>query len=342
VSKHPLGNAAHHDETSHSDNNLVMVGSTPHGDIRSRLLVLVLGLSCTYCGDGDAALQPSEASDLLSQSSAGSGGSAVSATPATTTATSSSCPTTYTVATHVVIDVNWDGSLALAKGSGQVHVWSKSKLVENGTKATVTTKPCGISLPVTTTSDLAGGYSVLPEIADTAWDSPSMPTFTGTATRLATGAWQVDPGVALVGLSMATPNAKWPDVDEITGVDVDGDGTPGVTAIPRVGGNFQQPALNLSQSQHADELHLISRNIMTLTYGGSGCPTRQQGVADVTAFDSHIIGCHVSGGAACTENQRDFVDSNRTVYEAQGGSFTSQRVADTASCDEVRSALPIQ
>jgi len=271
-------------------------------------------------------------------------GSSQSLTTTTTAAAASSrgCPTTYTVATHVVVDVGWDGSLALAEGSGQVHLWSKSKFVENGNTASVTSRSCGISLPETTTSELAGGYSVLPEIPNTAWDAPSMPIFTGTAMRLSTGAWQVDPGVALVGISMLDPNAEWPDVDEVIGVDVDDDGTPGVTAIPRVGGNFQAPPLNLSQSQHADELHLVSRNIMTLTYSSSGCPERQEGIANVTAFDSHIIGCHVSGGAQCTDSQRDFVDSNRTIYEVQAGRFTSQVVADNASCDEVRAILPIQ
>jgi len=246
------------------------------------------------------------------------------------------------VATHIVIDVAWDGSLALAKGSGQVHLWSKSKFVENGDRASVMSRSCGSILPETKTSALAGGYSVMPEIPNTAWDAASMPIFNGTATRLATGVWQVDPGVALMGLSMLDPNAEWPDADAVTGVDVDDDGTPGVTAITRVGGNFQAPAVNLTQSQRADELSLASRNIMTLTSNTIGCPERSEGVADVTAFDSHIIGCHVSGGGECTEGQRDFVDSNRTIYEVQGGSFTSQRIADDASCDEVRAALPIQ
>jgi len=241
-----------------------------------------------------------------------------------------------------VLDVAWDGSLALAKGSGQVHLWSKSKFVESGNTASVMSRTCGSILPQTTTSALAGGYNLLPEIPNTAWDAPSMPIFTGTATRLSTGELQVNPGVALMGLSMVDPNAEWPDVEAVTGVDVDNDGTPGVTAISRVGGTFNAPGLNLTQSQRADELYLASRNIMTLTSTTIGCPEQSEGVADVIAFDSHIVGCHVSGGGECTASQRDFIDSNRTIYEVQGGSFTSQRIADDASCDEVRAVLPIQ
>jgi hypothetical protein len=251
------------------------------------------------------------------------------------------CPTTYTVATHIVIDVGWSGSLALTKGSGQVHLWSKSKFVESGDTAGVMSRSCGSILPEIKTSALAGGYSVLPEIPDTAWDAPSMPIFMGTATRQPTG-WRVNPGVALMGLSMVDANAEWPDVDKITGIDVDDDGSAGVTAIPRVGGRFAAPPANLSQSARVDELHLASHNIMTLQSSTPGCPERQEGMAEVAAFDSHVICCHIAGGAECTPSQRDFVDSNRTVYEVQGGRFTSQRISDDASCDEVRAVLPIQ
>jgi len=276
-------------------------------------------------------------------STAGSGTSLGS--PATGTAGSAgpvaTCATTYIVATHITIDVEWSGSLALAKGAGQVHLWSKSQFVETGDTATVVSKSCGSVLPEIKTTSLAGGYSVLPEIPDTAWDQPGMPMFTGTATRLATG-WRVDPGVALVGLNMPDPSARWPDADEITGVDVDGDGNPGITAYPRVGGRFAAPPTNLSQSAHVEELYLAIRSVLALTSTSSGCPAAYGGEAAVTGLDNHVIGCRVEGGIPCTDSERDFVDSNRTEYKIQGGSFVSHRVDDDVTCADVRALLPVR
>jgi hypothetical protein len=244
------------------------------------------------------------------------------------------------VATHIIIDVEWSGSLALAKGAGQVHLWSKSQYVEAGDTATVVSKSCGSVLPEIKTTSLAGGYSVLPEIPDAAWDQPSMPMFTGTATRLATG-WRVDPGVALVGLGLPDPSARWPDADEISGVDVDGDGNPGITAYPRIGGRFAAPPTNLSQSARVEALHLAIRSVMTLTSDSSGCPAAYGGKADVMNLDNHVIGCQVQGGAPCSDGERDFVDSNRTEYKIQGGSFVSQRLDGDVTCADVRALLPV-
>ncbi|MEY4582394.1 MAG: hypothetical protein RL701_7097 [Pseudomonadota bacterium] len=263
-------------------------------------------------------------------------------TPSTsgTTGPTGSCLTAYTVATHIIIDVEWSGSLALAKGTGQVHLWSKSKFQETADSAVVMSRSCGSVLPPIQTSSLAGGYSVLPEIPDDAWEQPAMPVYNGTATRLAAG-WQVSPGVALLGLTLTDPTVRWPDADKIMGVDVDGDGRLGITAYPRVGGRFQAPAVNLSQSEHAAELHLAIRSVMTLSSATMGCPQSYGGTADVTNFDSHVIGCRTTSGLDCDEGERDFVDGNRTKYEVVSGSFTSRRVADDISCGEIRTLLPI-
>jgi hypothetical protein len=67
-------------------------------------------------------------------------------------------------------------------------------------------------------------------------------------------------------------------------------------------------------------------------------------MADVPMFDSHVVGCHrVSGGDAngdCQAADIGFVDDGRTLYKVAGATWTAKRVADTASCADVRAALP--
>jgi hypothetical protein len=278
-------------------------------------------------------------------SAAGRGGSTAAAgrsAPQTTGGTrSDSCPGEYTVATHITMNVNWVSSLAVTAGKGQVHIWSKSRFSPSDSGQNVESRSCGSVLPVITTSAIAGSKKILPEIPDNAWDSTSMPTFTGTATRKG-GVLTVSPGVALIGLTLDVPTGPWPAVSGVVGIDHDGDGALGLTAIPREGGEFVTPPTSIAQITRADKLYLAIRNIMTLTSMVDGCLDSYSGTANVTNFESHIIGCHVKGGGECTTTQRDFVDSNRTIYNVDQALFAAQRVDAAATCADIRALLPVQ
>ena len=88
-------------------------------------------------------------------------------------------------------------------------------------------------------------------------------------------------------------------------------------------------------------IYLAIRNIMTLTSMVDGCLDSYSGTAQVSNFESHIIGCHVKGGGECTTSQRDFVDSNRTIYNVDQAVFTAQRVDAAATCADIRALLPV-
>jgi hypothetical protein len=276
--------------------------------------------------------------DSSAAGSAGSGGALASGGSG---GAGAACPTDYTMATHIVINVSWASTYALNAGSGKVHVWTKSNFSESGSTASVTSRSCGSVLPAITSSALAGSEDILPEIPNAAWDNAAMPTFAGTANRSG-NALTIDPGVALLGLSMSNPTAAWPAVAAITGVDHDGDGNLGITAVAKVDNGFSAPPTDISKSHRADKLYLAIRNITTLSASVVGCPNSYTGTANVSKFDNHVIGCHVQSGGACTTTQRDFVDSNSTVYTINSATFTSQKVSGDATCADVRNALPLQ
>jgi hypothetical protein len=238
------------------------------------------------------------------------------------------------------LDVSWPGSIAVKNGSGKVHIWSRSKVSENGDSASVESVSCGSVLPALTMTSFAGGKKVLPEILDSAWQSPQMPKFAGTSMRSG-GTRTVESGVALLGLTMTNPSAAWPDaMTDITGVDHDGDTNLGVTAVPRDGDGFAPPPTSFSQDKFADKLYLATRNVMTMTDTAVGCPETYTGTANVTKFDSHVIGCHVKDEGECTSSEAQFVDVNRTVYDVGDATFTTKVVSGTATCADVRAALP--
>jgi hypothetical protein len=124
----------------------------------------------------------------------------------------------------------------------------------------------------------------------------------------------------------------------VNAVDVDQDGNPGISATPKTGPGFVQTPVSLpllGVGARADKLYLASRTGVALSGTLTSC-TEQAGDAAVIFFDSHVVGCHVSGGAACTADQINFVDSNRTAYTKMTGPFTSRILPDGATCADAR------
>jgi hypothetical protein len=59
------------------------------------------------------------------------------------------------------------------------------------------------------------------------------------------------------------------------------------------------------------------------------------------AIDSHVIGCNLVGGGQCSTGQAAFVDATEPVFSPTNStSFTSIRMADGATCADVRGMFP--
>jgi prepilin-type processing-associated H-X9-DG protein len=125
-------------------------------------------------------------------------------------------------------------------------------------------------------------------------------------------------------------------------VDADGDTKPGFTAVPRSGGGYVAPPTGLGifgSAPTADKLYLVWRTVVSLAGNFTSCE-EQSGTANVTFFDSHVVGCHVAAGD-CAAAQTDFVDQSRTLYKPGSATFVAKKVPDGASCADVRMALPM-
>jgi len=287
----------------------------------------------------------------------GSGGSPVGGDAAPNGA----CPTltSLTLAVHEVLQVSWPQTQGANMGTGVAHIWNRTRFAVSGnTVSGDETIGCGTALPGFSLNPLAviiGSPSMVEvDVPDSVWDQPTMPKFhtQGTLTGFNVGSTvHTDPTVALVGLTMSNPLGPWPSSyldPAITKVDADGDGKPGFTAVPRMGGGFGPPPTGIFQPG-ADRLYLVSRNVIALDGTITACDTIS-GTATVSFFDNHVVGCHPTSGGNpdCTvgttgqadNSQAGFVDQNRTLYTVTSSTFTAKKVADTATCADVRAALP--
>jgi hypothetical protein len=258
-----------------------------------------------------------------------------------------SCParTSATQAVHVMLDVTWPGTVGTNPGSGKVNVWTRSKLTfDKNNNITAVNQACGSVVPEVQTTPIAGGAKVLPEFPGAVWDSPSMSTFPDTGSQTSfdvNSKVNMEASQALVGLTMADPNGAWPSLGQVQSTDSDGDSHPGITSVPRNGGGYSLPPTSLLQTQHADKLYVVSRTITVLRGTRDTCDS-EKGTATVTAFDNHIVGCHISGAGECGASDFQFIDSNRTVYQVGAATYEAKVVADGATCADVRAALPAQ
>jgi hypothetical protein len=230
-------------------------------------------------------------------------------------------------------------------GSGQVHVWGKVVFTADGNALSGTLQACGITLPPTSLNALGGGGLVQIDVPTSAWDAPGAPRFqlAGTQTGWNVGSTLSYSYAALVGFTMTDgATAAWPS--SYTGItmtnDADGDSNVGLTAIPRGGAGYTLPPTSIVQTSRADELYIVVRQVTSAMLTRTACD-ETSGSATIAHLDNHVIGCHVSGGADCMASEIDFIDKNRTVYEITGATAETKIVPETATCADVRSALPL-
>jgi hypothetical protein len=250
-----------------------------------------------------------------------------------------------TIAVHVVINVTWPDTLATVKGSGQVHIWNRSKYEVNGSEFSGETSPCGSVLPPLELSVIAGGGKALIEIPDATWDLASMPKVAGDGEI---EGWSVGSkfithaSSALVGLMMAEPMGAWPAKGAmVTTVDHDNDTKPGILGVSKSDGDFVRPPTSIlgQAGAIADQVYLVTRTALALDGVMTSC-TDQEGTVDVPFFDNHVVGCHVFNGGECDATQADFIDTNRTIFEVVDATYTAKFVDEDATCADVRAALP--
>ena len=247
-----------------------------------------------------------------------------------------------TIGVRMTFPVSWPATLGTTAGSGDFELLNVYRLAVNGNAVTGTVSPCGSALPPLTFSGLIGGGNSLIEIPDSVWETPGFPTFDSTGTL---GGWtagstvEIPASGALVGLTMTDPTAPWPSSSaDVDAVDPDADGNPGITAIPATGNGLTSPPVSII-GPRVDQVDIVSRTAGGLTGAFTSC-TELAGTAALEFFDNHVVGCRTVNGAACNASQTDFVDSNRTIYEASPGTFKASILAEGATCADARAAVP--
>lgn len=261
------------------------------------------------------------------------------------------CNLAGTWGTYITSPVTWKGTLALAAGNGNLREWLLSTRTQNGNKTVDKAVPCAIQLPDFKGSAIAGGESYGLRFPTASFDKGKVPatTLNGTLSGSTVGSTFSTPNTALLlGLSMANAaTATWPTSSSgITPRDDDADGNPGFTTNAATGTNYKDFPLDLLKTARADKLYVATRTVASLSGKLTSCTEIDGSVkfavlGGTPAINSHILGCHISGGGTCNGTQQNFVDGNSPAFVPGAGStMKSIKLAANATCADVRSALP--
>ena len=307
--------------------------------------LLVVGLlTVTACGGEEGSSGEELGSGDSSGDSNGSGSTDGSTDSMDSTNPDGSCNFDGIAAVKLEVDVSWGGGLAIQEGGGQLDIWFKANLDQDGNVIAVSGQPCNVDIPDFQTNALAGNEPIGTQWPQGFWSKPNMPAIdlqVNLASSEVGSQLTIPAGPMILGASMSDElNDPWPgNWSGVNAVDHDGDGKPGVTTVAKTGSSYGLPRLDIiDDAVRADQIYLAFRTILALDGVIDSCGSAS-GAATFT-MEQHAVGCRVKDGDDCTTSQVDLLDSNMPQFQVSSASFLLKKVAASATCADILAALP--
>jgi hypothetical protein len=252
------------------------------------------------------------------------------------------CDASGTYAVKVVVALTWPAG-GVKAGAGPSNHWFRFTGTQSGNNLVGSMAPCGITHPDfalnSTTSELyqlTFPTALFDHVPPYLASSPA--TLSSPTGFVLGGAFSMPTILYQAGANLSNPATDpWPSAATLPTVDTDGDGQPGVTRnYSNTGGYVYPPA---GGTARADLAYTAARYAFSFSGTSTSC-TELNGTSNFTSFDSHIVSCHIAGGATCTTAQRDGIDMGRPLFAPSSATMRAIKVAANSTCAAVRAALP--
>lgn len=272
------------------------------------------------------------------------------------------CDMPGTYAARMDFDVKWvpttlGGVLPVLKGGqGLITMFATVRLAASGASVVV---PCGTTVPDFESTDVVGAELYGGDIPVTAWDAPTMPSY---STHWATScdrpgcSYAGDEATFVIGARPSVASALWPaqggwDASgQYEATDDDNDGRPGITMITRGppmtnvdGREYSFPPVGLAQYGRARKLMLAMSLRLKLAGELESCDAIKGRSSDAEVHVS-AIGCTgvydmQADELVCAPEVAQFVDTNLPMWTVQGASLTMRRLPPGGGCYTARALL---
>jgi hypothetical protein len=248
-------------------------------------------------------------------------------------------------------EVRWDGTAAfdalplVLAGRGTVSVMARIELRNSGLKPTVELRACGVAVP-----DIRSGLGERhgAEFAGETWEHIAARWRSELLLECKRPGCTVKSDQAVVQLGLVTQKpASWPDrralLDPNAVRDDDGDGMPGIslrmrTFGDRQGSTYTPAPSNSLLSERLSEI-MLAMQLQAQLAGVLDTCDQMSGTVDGVVVNTRALSCRVDTGTICTPESLAFVNDNLPVWTVERAAFRARRVAESAGCVEVRSAL---
>lgn len=251
-----------------------------------------------------------------------------------------------TYAVTVDLPTTWAANQFVLAGGGSIRQTVLVALAHDGGQTlSATATVCNLALP-----PFQAGLppfmvnNLNPQFQQTTFDAGGVPSFAFTTT-VEGDRFTTDVTAFVLGTSFANAATDpWHATPAVNPADdQDGDGAPGVTATPAPGSDTY-PADGSGFGPRAGKLYLAQRTVFSMQGNNLSCD-EAVGVLTLAGpgIESDVVGCgdlSVGFGPAAAPNcdavQTQFLDDNSPVYQSGGGTFEMRRIADGATCADVR------
>lgn len=249
----------------------------------------------------------------------------------------------YSLAVRLTVDVRWAETIGLMGGAGKAYYWTKLTIEPSANKVSEF-RMCGGLMPVYQTTAVAGNTMVFQRTPQVAFDQPSMPAVSGGSAIRIDSTLTLEPGHLVLGFSLPDPAAPWPassTAPNVTPVDVDGDGKPGLTSLMRNDGKFTGSPTSILQTERIEANYLASRLVYRATLNDAACADALEGAAQHLALDTMVLGCRVKDRGDCRPEELQFIEEGRPKFMFGAAVATAAVIPVDATCAQAVAVLEV-
>jgi hypothetical protein len=269
------------------------------------------------------------------------------ATALTQASVADSCNLSGSWGIKFTIPVRWAPSIVVSSGFGNVQQWLKATRQHNGDNYVDTLSLCGIESPDTKTWPMFGSevYGII--FPDQLFDSGVLPQFESSAQLagdMPGGSFSINPLTVLIGVDLEnSATASWPLAKNMTSVDADKDGKPGITIGTATDVAHKAPPVDMWRKHRASNFYIALRNVVQNAQGTFSDCDHAKGTVTIPLIDgklainSRVLGCIRTDGGDCTTAEYEMVDKQSSGYDLYSEATVEMtRVPDNATCVDIR------
>jgi hypothetical protein len=225
-----------------------------------------------------------------------------------------------------------------SNSSGTARLWVLLDVHAAGDAFEGSTRLCGLDFPTITLLPSYGAERYQIQFPRSNSAKPDGLPSGALRLRADSNGLAFEPFSILLGVQLANdPLAGWPANGNEVAFDADSDGAPGITATWATDQGQQLPPVDVRGAARAQRTLVTGRFVLgASTYQGCEAFAGSAGAARV---ETHVLGCTLVGGAACSSDQTSILESLKPDYSAAQSSLQAKRMPSGSRCTDVLKAL---